>query len=205
MSGTTRDRWDERYDQDDYFYGTEPNDFLREAASFITGSDVISIADGEGRNGVFLSEQGYKVTSMDGSEVAGRKARALAADRGVRLAVERGDLQSYDLGSERWDAIVSIFVHFPSDERRALHRRIVTALRPGGVVILEAYTPEQLAYGTGGPSSEEYLMKLADLESDFRGLRLEVAREVVRDVIEGDGHRGTSAVVQLVGRKPERE
>lgn len=197
----TNTMWDQRYGSGDYFYGTEPNDFLRAAAVHLPRGCVLCIGDGEGRNGVWLAEQGFEVTSLDQSAVGLDKAKALAKQRGVQLATVPADLATFDLGLGRWDAVVSIFCHLPSALRRDVYARIVKALRPGGVVLLESYTPAQLGRGTGGPPVADMLVDLAALRADFAGLEVLHGAELERDVQEGKGHRGLSSVVQFVARK----
>ena len=194
-------RWDERYAHDHYHFGTEPNGFLADVSGRLTPGRALCIADGEGRNSVSLAEQGHTVSAMDASVVGMRKANRLAAERGVEIETEVADLTEYEFGVERWDLIVSIFCHLPPDLRRDVHRRAVVGLRPGGAILLEAYTPDQLRYGTGGPPVRDLLMTLEDLREDFAGLDIEIGREIVRDVVEGSGHRGEAAVVQVLARK----
>ncbi len=209
MSGPTdqptpRDRWEERYRTDEYVFGTEPNDFLRQHAPILVGPRVLCLAEGEGRNAVFLAEQGFEVSSVDLTEAGVAKTRRLAAERGVTVDAIVGDLAQYSLGRDRWDSIVSIFAHVPPTVRRDLHRRVVEALRPGGVLLLEAYTPDQLGRGTGGPQVPELTMSLAALRDELAGLEFEHGVEVVRDVVEGPGHTGEGAVVQVIARRPLR-
>lgn len=194
--------WDQRYAGADYFYGAEPNDFLADVANRINGNAVLCLADGEGRNGVFLAQQGLQVTSVDSSPTATRKAEALAAQRGVAITAVTADLTDYAIGADRWDAVVSIFCHLPPALRRQVHTDIVTGLRRGGVLILEAYAPAQLNYGTGGPPTAEMMMTLDQLRCELPGLRFDHARQTVRDVLEGQGHTGPGAVVQLFATKP---
>jgi hypothetical protein len=130
------------------------------------------------------------------------KARRLAAERGVEIETVHTDLAPYDPGRGCWDAVVAIFCHLPPDLRTAVHRRCVTALRPGGALVLEAYTPRQLALRTGGPPAAELMMDLASLRRELEGLDLEIARELDREVNEGRLHQGLGAVVQILGRKP---
>ena len=193
--------WDQRYAGDDYFYGTEPNDFLRAQVAQLPPGDVLCIGDGEGRNGVWLAQQGYAVTAVDASAQGLAKARALATARGVPLQTVHADLAEFDFGTARWSAVVSIFCHLPSALRRAVYARIPRSLRPGGVVLLESYTPAQLGRGTGGPPDRDMLVDLAMLRTDFAGLALVHGQELERDVVEGKGHRGRSAVVQFVARQ----
>lgn len=196
-----RSRWDDRYAGEEFFFGTEANDFLKEVAPRLPVGRTLCIADGEGRNSVFLAEAGHDVTAMDASAVGMRKAAVLAAERGVELATVVADLREFDFARERWDAIVSIYCHMPPDLRRDVHARAVEALAPGGALVLEAYTPQQLAYRTGGPPVRELLMTEADLRADLAGLSFEVLTERLRTVREGRGHDGASAVVQVLGWK----
>ena len=194
--------WDKRFDTDEYIYGTDPNDFLAHMATRIPSGNVLSLAEGEGRNAVFLAEQGYHVTAVDQSPVGLQKARKLADKRNVNLEIQVHDLAGYHIGTECWSGIVSIFCHLPAEERRRLHRHVVAGLRPGGVFILEAYTPAQLQFKTGGPPVVELMMTLEDLKIELNGLVFEQAAEVERDIFEGKMHTGKSAVVQIVARKP---
>ncbi|EGV18851.1 SAM-dependent methyltransferase [Thiocapsa marina] len=195
--------WNERYAEDDFAYGTAPNDFLVEQAGRLPEGQVLCLAEGEGRNAVWLAARGHTVTAMDGSAVGLEKAHRLAAERGVRIETRCSDLAHFEIAPNTWSGIVSIFAHVPPDLRRRVHRRVVGGLRPGGVLILEAYTPEQLRFGTGGPPVVELTMDLATLEDELAGLVFEVARERERDVFEGRYHQGLGHVVQIVGRKSE--
>lgn len=195
--------WDERYSDADYVYGTKPNDFLVQNAGRLPRGPVLCLAEGEGRNAVWLAQQGYRVTAVDSSAVGLEKAKRLAQDRGVSLDIICTDLAHYSIDPGYWAGIVSIFAHVPADLRRSLHRDVVNGLRPGGVLILEAYTPHQLAYATGGPKTAEMTMDLARLEAELEGLVFDTAVECEREVIEGKYHTGLGHVVQLVGRKPE--
>lgn len=196
--------WDERYAGAEFAYGTEPNDFLAATAAryLPAGGEVLSLAEGEGRNGVFLARRGFRVTGVDGSSVGLAKARELAAKHGVTIETIVSDLAVFDLGVARWDGIVSIWCHTPSAVRESLHRRVVASLRPGGVLILESYTPDQLRHGTGGPSSADMLLSLETARRELAGLDFVVGEEKVREIHEGPFHGGASAVVQIVARKP---
>jgi SAM-dependent methyltransferase len=194
--------WEGRYEGDEYLYGTEPNDFLADSVRDLAPGDALCLADGEGRNGVFLAEAGHRVTSVDLTNAGMDKAARLAADRGVELTTIVTDLDDHDLGSERWDLIVSVFAHMPPPVRRRLHARIAAALRPGGLFVLEAYTPDQVGRGTGGPPVPELTMTLEALRAELVGLTFEHGLETVRPVLEGTGHTGDGAVVQVIARKP---
>ena len=194
--------WDQRYAVDEYVYGKEPNDFLAEVSGGLAPGKVLCLAEGEGRNAVYLAALGHAVTAVDASAVGLEKARKLAAERGVRIATRVADLADFTIAPQHWDGVVAIFCHLPPDLRRLVHRRIVTGLRPGGRFILEAYTPRQLQFKTGGPPTAELLITLADLQAELTGLDFEIAEEVERDIHEGHCHFGRGAVVQIVARKP---
>lgn len=195
--------WDERYQAGGYYYGAEPNDFLREYYGQIArGGEVLCLAEGEGRNAVFLAAQGYAVVAVDQSAVGLRKAERLAALKGVRITTIQADLAEYRIEPDRWDGIVSIWCHLPRSLRAELHRQVVVGLRHGGVLLLESYTPEQLRYGTGGPPTIDLLAKLSDLRHELDGLTFSHAVECERVVTEGYGHSGLSAVVQVIARRP---
>jgi len=194
--------WDERYAGERYFYGTEPNEFLRANTRVIpAGGRVLCLGEGEGRNSVFLAGLGYSVVALDQSEVGLAKALQLARARGVLITTQPADLASYRIDPGYWDAIVSIWCHLPSAMRSRVHAQVVSGLKPGGVYLLEAYRPEQLNFGTGGPKSADMLPTLAQLRTELAGLTFEHAAELERDVQEGQGHSGRSAVVQVLARK----
>lgn len=197
--------WDERYAEDDYVYGTEPNDFLRAAVANVPRGRALCLAEGEGRNAVFLAQQGFDVLAVDRSAVGLQKAQRLAEDRGVQIETLVADLADYAIEPDSWDLIVSIFCHLPADVRRRLHAEVVAGLRPGGVFILEAYTPAQLEWGTGGPPTAELMMTREALTEELDGLEFEEAVERERDVIEGRFHTGRGAVVQVLAHKPRND
>jgi SAM-dependent methyltransferase len=195
--------WDERYSASGYFYGTEPNDFLRERAAAITpGGSVLCLGEGEGRNAAWLAGRGLEVTALDQSGEGLRKARELAARRGVAIVTLQADLAGHDILPAGWDAIVSIWCHLPSRLRARVHAQVVAGLKPGGVFLLEAYRPEQLRFGTGGPKEADLLPSLAQLRHELAGLEIEHGAELEREVHEGQGHSGPSAVVQVLARRP---
>ncbi len=192
-------RWEARYGAtDEYVYGTDPNEFLAASVGEIPAGDVLCIADGEGRNGVFLAGLGHRVTSVDLTAAGMAKADRLAAERGVALTTIVADLAGFDFGEHRWDLIVSIFAHTPPPIRSRVHASIATALRPGGRFLLESYTPEQIGRGTGGPPVPELTMTLDGLRNELTGMEIVSGRELVRPVVEGPGHTGDGAVVQVI-------
>ena len=194
--------WDQRYSSDTYVYGTEPNGFLITAAARLPPGKVLCLGEGEGRNAVWLAAQGHEVTAVDASGVGLRKAQRLAAERGVRITTVHADLAAFDIEPGAWDGIVSIFCHLPPALRADVHRRCVAGLRPGGVLLLEAYTPRQVSLGTGGPPTAELMMDAETLRTELAGLELLELRECEREVHEGEFHNGLGAVVQLVARRP---
>ena len=197
--------WNERYNEAEYVFGTEPNDFLREVFKNIpAGGRVLCLAEGEGRNAVFLAEQGYKVTAMDLSEVGLNKAMKLAYDKGVAIKIEVADLADYQFGEAQWDGIVSIWAHLPESVRQYVHAQITPALKPAGVFILEAYTEQQLTMdAVGGPpaTQKERFGSLAILRTELADLEGLIGTEKLRMISEGKRHQGLSAVVQYLGKK----
>lgn len=194
--------WNERYSQAEYVYGKNPNDFLAEVVQQIPRGRVLCLADGEGRNGVYLAQQGCQVTAVDGSSVGLEKARKLAAERSVEIETIVADLAEFLIQPNSWDAIVSIFCHLPPTVRAYIHRQVVSGLRSGGVFVLEAYTPRQLQFKTGGPPTAELTMELTTLQEELEGLEFKHAVELERDIQEGLFHQGRSSVVQVLAIKP---
>jgi SAM-dependent methyltransferase len=194
--------WDARYGEPGYAYGTEPNHFLAEVAVRIPAGPVLCLAEGEGRNAVYLAGLGHAVTAVDRSEVGLRKATALAKERAVRITPVVDDLGTFVIEPGAWSGIVSVFAHLPSQVRAPLHRAVVAGLRPGGLLVLESYTPRQLAFGTGGPRDADRLLTLEGLRTELAGLDFEIGREIERDVTEGKYHGGRAAVVQVMARRP---
>jgi SAM-dependent methyltransferase len=193
--------WDARYGGDTYVYGTAPNAYLAEVSDRIPKGRVLSLGEGEGRNAVYLALQGYEVTAVDSSRIGLAKAQRLASQHAVRLTTLVADLAEFVIEPGSWDGIISIFCHLPAVLRARVHQNAVAGLRPGGVFILEAYTPRQLAFKTGGPSQPDLLVTLDALRRELVGLRLERAVELEREVVEGSGHHGRGAVVQILGFK----
>ena len=193
--------WDERYSAEHYIYGKKPNAFLYQYADKLPKGRVLCLADGEGRNSVFLASLGYQVTAVDASAVGLEKAARLAGEEGVSVEYIQADLTEYDIGECRWDAIVSIFCHLQPETRKAMHQKVVAGLKPSGVFLLEAYTPAQIDKGTGGPPSAEMMMTKGVLVDELDGLQFEWLKELERDVVEGTHHTGIGAVVQALAKK----
>lgn len=194
-------KWNERYGTVEYVFGHEPNDFLREQAMGLPRGRVLSLGEGEGRNAVWLASQGFDVWSVDLSPVGVAKTLKLAEQHGVMVHASVGDLAEYVVEPDSWDAIISIFAHTPPNIRRRIHQQVVNGLRPGGVYLLEAYSPNQIDYGTGGPREISFLPTVELLADELSGLQFDLLHEITRDVIEGALHTGRAAVVQVVASR----
>jgi SAM-dependent methyltransferase len=193
--------WDERFGSLEYIYGTEPNDFLVSVASKIPQGKVLCLADGEGRNGTYLASLGYEVVAVDQSTVGLAKAQKLAQEKQVQISTIHADLADFVIEPQAWDGIVSIFCHLPPDLRSQVYRQAVQGLKSSGVFVLEAFSPEQLSYNTGGPKNIDMLPALSQLQQELTGLDWEIARSLERDLDEGRYHSGKAAVIQIFGRK----
>jgi SAM-dependent methyltransferase len=204
MSMNEYDRWETRYALPEYAFGKDPNYFLASCKTLLPRSGrVLAIADGEGRNGVWLAEQGLDVLSIDFSPSAQKKARTLAAERHVNVAFQQVDVHTWDYPEAAFDVVVEIFTQFSSPAERALKwAGMRRALKPGGLLIIQGYTPKQLEYGTGGPKQAENLYTRSMLEDDFRGYRDLNIVEEEREIYEGTSHSGMSAVINFTARKP---
>lgn len=194
--------WDQNFSIGGYKYGTAPNAFLVEQQQrFQPGSAVLVPGDGEGRNGVWLAQQGHRVTAMDGSAVGLHKAQALATERGVAVHTVLGDLADWTPEPRSFDAVVLVFVHLPPAIRVGAHRRLAAALRPGGWLLLEGFHPQQLQHRSGGPKDPAMLFTPELLRDDFAGLleeKLAWEGEVALD--EGPGHQGLAHTTRWLGR-----
>lgn len=192
--------WNKRYAGDHFVYGTEPNSFLAEHSHLLTGP-VLSLSEGEGRNAVFLASRGLDMLGVDLSSVALDKARKLAHSRGVKIRTAVADLATYEPEENRYGAVVSISAHLPGAIRQRLYSLIERSLKPGGVIVLEAYSEKQLSRDTGGPKDVDLLMTVDKIRREFPNLEPVLLREVERDVSEGEGHTGMASVIQFVGKR----
>jgi len=197
--------WNERYSEDGFAFGTTANDFLKSEFSRIPkGGKVLCIAEGEGRNAIFLAKQGYQVTAIDQSSIGLQKAEKLAADNDVKIITIVTDLADYDFGTEVWDGIISISAHVPTTLREKIHAQVVGSLKTNGIFILEAYTLRHLDMpGIGGPpaNKKDFFMSLAKLQTELDGLEIIHGLETQRTLSEGKYHQGESAVVQVIACK----
>jgi SAM-dependent methyltransferase len=193
--------WDKRYSSVEYAYGKAPNDFLAAHFGGIPKGNVLSLAEGEGRNAVFLAKQGYVVTAVDSSAVGLKKAELLAKEHRVSINLIHADLAGFDPGSDAWEGVISIFVPLPSAVRKDLYRRIQVALKRGGAFLLEAFTPAQIGHGTGGGTDPDTMQSERSLRAELPSLNFEHLVELERNVVEGAFHTGKAAVVQAIARK----
>jgi SAM-dependent methyltransferase len=196
----TTEFWNERYREEGFAYGNEPNDFLKEH-EFKKGSKVLCLAEGEGRNAIYLARLGCAVKTVDSSIEGIRKTLELAESNGLEVEAVCQDLRNYEFEQNEWDAIVIIFGHFPPELRREVHSKLYNALTWGGRVILEAYSKEQLPLKTGGPSQIDLLYSDTELRQDFADFEELEIKEIRRNIQEGKYHNGISAVVQVSARK----
>ena len=198
-----RSFWNERYAAEGYAYGDAPNGLLVESRAHLPAAGrALCLAEGEGRNAVWLAEQGLRVTAVDIAEQGMAKARALAARRGVEIETRVCDLGEFDPGLACWDLIVSVFAHLPPRVRAEVHARCVRALAPGGVFLYIGYAPEQLGKGTGGPKEAALLPDIADIEAELAGLTCVRRAHGPRQIAEGRFHTGEGWVNEWIGRKP---
>ena len=192
--------WDEHYTRSGYLYGIEPNDFLSQKSDILSGP-VLSLAEGEGRNAVFLANLGLEVLGVDASEVGLRKAQELASKKGLRIETEIADLSVYEPKENFYGSVVSIYAHLPSKIRKNLYPLVEQSLKLGDVFLLEAYSERQIHRDTGGPKDIDQLLTCAELEQRFSNCDIILSQEIEREVIEGEFHTGLASVVQFIAQK----
>ncbi len=197
-----KDYWDKLYTSDQYAYGTEPNVYLQEQAFRLrSGMKALALADGEGRNGVWLAEQGLTVLSVDYSPAGIEKARLLAAQRKVSLTCQCRDIVQWDWPEQRFDVVAAMYLHLAAPERKLVHGNIIRALKPGGLLILEAFHRRQLGRFASNQEAADIFYTTSMLNEDFR--RCCILELLEGDVLleEGYMHQGQAAVVRLLARK----
>ena len=199
------DFWNARYANDDYIFGTAPNQFLASQINFIQpGMRALAVADGEGRNSVWLAEHGAQVHAVDVSPLALAKAQKLAQTRGVSIEFEEADLLNWHWPEAEYDLVAAIFIQFASPtQRMPMIAGIRRTLKPGGILILQGYTPKQIEYATGGPSSAENMYTESLLRDWFSDWQIRHLREHEDFISEGAHHHGPSALIDLIAQKPE--
>lgn len=196
--------WDDRYSREDYVFGTEPNAFLASCAPLLrAGQSALCVADGEGRNSVWLAGQGLAVTAFDASAVGLAKARKLAGARGVAVDYRLASIEDWDWVPDSFDVVAAIFIQFADPALRSLiFEGMKRTVKPGGLLLMQGYRPEQIEYATGGPRARENLYTRALLEEAFAGFAILRLHEHDDEIREGPGHAGMSALIDLVARKP---
>ncbi len=205
MNNTPQDIWNQRYQAEGFLFGREPNAFVKSQAHlFKPGQDVLAIADGEGRNGVFVACKGARVTSMDFSAPALKKARNLAKDFGVEITIEQQDIFEWRGADSAYDIVLAIFIQFaPPEKRSLLFDNIKRLVKPGGLVVMQGYRPEQVSYKTGGPPHAENMYTSDLLRTAFAEFDIQHLEEHDSIVDEGSGHSGLSALIDMIARRPE--
>ncbi len=201
MTKEIRNFWDERYAGPDYVYGKEPNAFFKYCIDALAPGKLLLPGEGEGRNAVYAAGRGWDVFAFDQSRVAREKALELAHEKGVRLTYEHGSLLDIQLKKESFDLVALVFFHLDPRARIFYHRHLVQLLKPGGKIILEVFSKEQLHRKTGGPKDIDLLYTTAELKEDFNELSILRADEEVIQLNEGKGHRGDAAVIRFIGQK----
>jgi 2-polyprenyl-3-methyl-5-hydroxy-6-metoxy-1,4-benzoquinol methylase len=204
MNNEELQRWNQRFGAPEYIFGKAPNAFLASHRHLLrSGQQALCVADGEGRNSVWLAEQGLQVTAFDISSVGVAKARRLAGERGVKVRYEVSSVYDWRWPETPYDLVAAIFVQFADPAMRSfMFQRMVRALAPGGVLLVQGYTPKQLEYRTGGPSRVENLYTEAILRDAFRALEILELKQYEAVMTEGTQHAGPSALIDLVARKP---
>lgn len=194
--------WNQRYADNSYIYGTEPNSFLAEHTDILL-NPVLSLAEGEGRNAVFLASLGFLVHGVDGSEVGLTKAQRLAHSKGVEIQTEVADLGLFEPLANHYGSVLSISAHLPSVIRNRLYPLVEQCLKPNGIILLEAYSENQITRDTGGPKDLDMLMTCAKVEQEFPNCEPILMRELEREVCEGKYHTGMASVIQFIAKKKE--
>jgi SAM-dependent methyltransferase len=197
--------WNQRFAGDDYLFGREPNEYLRAKTPLLpAGGSVLCVADGEGRNSVWLARQGFQVQAFDVSAVGVAKARRLAADAGVTVDHAVCDCEQWDWQAHSFGAVVAVFIQFADPaQRERLFANMVRALKSGGVLILQGYTPKQLDYKTGGPGQLSHLYTAELMREAFKDLQINELVEYEAELNEGARHAGRSALLGLAATRPE--
>jgi 2-polyprenyl-3-methyl-5-hydroxy-6-metoxy-1,4-benzoquinol methylase len=201
-----KDKWDERYSGKEFAYGEQPNKYLKEKLNEISVGKILFPAEGEGRNAVYAASLGWKVSAFDFSKEGKKKATQLAEKQQVKIDYQVGELQSIKYQPNEFDAIALIYAHFPANKKSNHHKKLTSYLRPGGVVIFEAFSKNHLKYVTenpkvGGPKDVASLFSIEEIKSDFSNCEIIELSETVIELQEGLFHNGNGSVIRFVGRK----
>ena len=206
MNDNWTDRWNDRYSKDEFAYGVQPNNYLKEQLEKLTVGTILFPAEGEGRNAVFAATKGWTVSAFDISSEGKNKALKLAATNNVTIDYQVGELQSLNYSNEQFDAIALIYAHFPADIKSLYHRTIEQYLRKGGTIIFEAFSKKHIDYlskneKVGGPKDIESLFSIAEINDDFPGYEIIELAEKEIELNEGQFHNGQGSVIRFTGRK----
>jgi len=206
MSNIWTDRWNERYSNEAYAYGQEPNDFLKQELQKISPSKILFPAEGEGRNAIYAASLGWEVSAFDIAKEGRTKAMKLAADKGVSIDYQVGELTSLNYTAKEFDAIALIYAHFPAAIKSDLHKALSKLLKPGGVIIFEAFSKSHIEYNAknekvGGPKELDMLFSMEEIQLDFLNYSVELLEEKEIELNEGIYHNGKGSVIRFVGRK----
>jgi len=197
----SKEMWDQRYADEEYVYGTTPNEFFKQELDKLAPGKILIPAEGEGRNAVYAAENGWDVWAFDQSEEGMKKALRLASRRNVTIEYHLQDFETIECPDNYYDAIALVFVHSHQLKRQAIHRNLIRFLKPGGTLILIGYSKEQLHYGSGGPKEESMLFSLDEVKDDFSRLNIISLVKLETQMDEGNFHRGKASVIQLVVAK----
>jgi len=200
LQNPMKDKWNERYSAPDYVYGTEPNEFFKEQLSKLPPGRLLLPGEGEGRNAVYAATRGWKVDAYDFSEQAVRKAQNLAQQKNVNIHYTVSSYEDYKYPLQYYDAAGLIYTHMPPDIRSPVHKKIIRSLKPGGILILEAFHKEQINYSSGGPKDIDMLYDEKELTSDFEGLQVLLLEKKKIHLQEGTFHSGDAVVLRFVGK-----
>jgi len=193
--------WDQRYAAETFVYGKDPNEFFRERLLNMRPGKILFPAEGEGRNAVFAARKGWQVVAFDNSVEARKKAMKLAAEWNVKIDYRLLSYNDFDSAEEEFDVVAFIYAHVPGNMRQPMHQKMIRFLKPGGVVILEGFSKQQLEKQTGGPKNIDFLFSREELQDDFKSLSEISITEKETELKEGEFHRGLSSIIRLVGRK----
>lgn len=196
-----KDRWNERYSVSGYVYGTEPNEFFKKQIEKLSAGRLLLPGEGEGRNAAYAASLGWEVDAFDYSEQAFRKARSLAEQKNVNINYILSSYEDYKYPPQHYDAAGLIYIHIPPDIRQSIHRKIISSLKPGGKIMLEAFHKEQINYDTGGPKDPDMLYDEDELAGDFGSLEILILKKVKIVLTEGALHSGEAVVVRMAGEK----
>ncbi|MCF8422911.1 MAG: class I SAM-dependent methyltransferase [Bacteroidia bacterium] len=194
--------WNTRYKEAEFAYGTVPNDFLKSKIQvFKPNSKILCLAEGEGRNAIFLAEHKHDVTAIDYSLEGLKKLQKLASDKNLSVETVCIDLNHYKIEENKWDAIICIFGHFPEPLRQTVFNQVYSALKKDGVFLMEAYHKDQINYKTGGPQVADLLYSAEELQIDFSEFKNRSIETSIKEIEEGKYHKGTSFVIQVMAHK----